>query len=85
MSSELSAMVREANIPINYHKKFVHILTETEEGIIFKCADSTTETATCLVSADGIHSRVHKYLYLDLEPIFTNIDAVTAAVPASQL
>ncbi|GIC90488.1 FAD-dependent oxidoreductase [Aspergillus udagawae] len=82
---ELSAMVSQAKIPIKYHKKFVRVVAETEEDITFEFADGTTETATCLVGADGIHSRVRKYLYPDLEPIFTNIVAVTAAVPTNQL
>jgi 2-polyprenyl-6-methoxyphenol hydroxylase-like FAD-dependent oxidoreductase len=37
------------------------------------------------VGADGIHSRVRKYLYPDLEPAFTKMIIVTAAVPTSQL
>jgi 2-polyprenyl-6-methoxyphenol hydroxylase-like FAD-dependent oxidoreductase len=82
---ELSAMVAEANIPVNYHKKFVQVLAETEGDITFEFADGSTETATCLVGADGIHSRVRKYLYPELEPIFTNMVAVTAAVPTAQL
>lgn len=82
---ELSAMVSEAGIPIHYHKKFSRVITETESNITWEFEDGTTSTATCLVGADGIHSKVRKYLYPDLEPKFMNAMAVTAAVPTSQL
>lgn len=82
---ELFAMVCEAGIPIEYHKKFLRVLVETEEDITWEFADGTTATATCVVGADGIHSKVRQYLYPDLEPTFTKMVIVTAAVPTSQL
>ncbi|OOF94043.1 hypothetical protein ASPCADRAFT_171629 [Aspergillus carbonarius ITEM 5010] len=82
---ELSAMIHEADIPIHYNKKFHHILTETPSTVTWEFTDGTTATATCLVGADGIHSRVRQYLYPNLEPHFTNIIAVTATIPTSQL
>ncbi|KAI2968812.1 hypothetical protein CBS147323_4208 [Aspergillus niger] len=69
---ELSAMVAEAGVPIHYHKKFSRVITETESSITWEFEDGTTETATCLVGADGIHSKVRKYLYPELEPKFMN-------------
>ncbi|KAL5044383.1 hypothetical protein BDW71DRAFT_199067 [Aspergillus fruticulosus] len=82
---ELSSMVREAGIPIEYHKNFVRVLVETEKDITWEFSDGTTATATCVVGADGIHSKVRKYLYPDLEPTFTEMVIVAAAVPMSQL
>ncbi|GIC94193.1 FAD-dependent oxidoreductase [Aspergillus udagawae] len=82
---ELSAMVREAGIPVEYHKKFIRVLAETEKDVTWEFSDGSTATATCIVGADGIHSRVRKYLYPDLEPAFTKMVIVTAAVPTSQL
>ncbi|KAL3480995.1 hypothetical protein BJX99DRAFT_272199 [Aspergillus californicus] len=82
---ELSTMVTAAKIPIKYHRKFTHITEETATSVTWSFADGTTETAAVLVGADGIHSRVRKYLYPDLEPTFTNAMGVSAAVPTSQL
>ncbi|KAH1956882.1 hypothetical protein KXW61_009251 [Aspergillus fumigatus] len=82
---ELSAMVREAGIPIEYHKKFVRVLAETEKDITWEFSDGSTATATCVVGADGIHSRVRHYLYPGLEPSFTKMVIVAVAVPTSQL
>ncbi|KAE8139736.1 hypothetical protein BDV38DRAFT_291018 [Aspergillus pseudotamarii] len=82
---ELSEMVTQANIPVHYNKKFLHVKSETSSEVTWQFGDDTTATAACLVGADGIHSRVRKYLYPDLEPRFTNAVGVTAAVPTSQL
>ncbi|KAJ5306370.1 hypothetical protein PENANT_c017G01469 [Penicillium antarcticum] len=81
----LLAATKEAGIEINYGKKFIQILTETENDVTWKFEDGSTATAACLVGADGIHSRVRKYLYPELEPMFTNAVGVNAAVPTSQL
>ncbi|KAI9931802.1 hypothetical protein MW887_010381 [Aspergillus wentii] len=83
--TELSAMIKEANIPINYQKKFQRVVSETTTDVTWVFDDGTTATATCLIGADGIHSRVRKYLYPELEPRFMNAMGVTAAVPTSQL
>ncbi|KAJ5994063.1 hypothetical protein N7451_009787 [Penicillium sp. IBT 35674x] len=77
--------VQECGIPIEYGKKFTRVISETERDVTWAFEDGTTGTATCLVGADGIHSRVRKYLYPDLEPRFTNAIGVTAAIPTSQL
>ncbi|KAJ5651170.1 uncharacterized protein N7484_004893 [Penicillium longicatenatum] len=77
--------VQERGINIEYGKRFTHILSETDAEVTWAFEDGTTGTASCLVGADGIHSRVRKYLYPELEPKFTNSIGVTAAVPTSQL
>lgn len=77
--------VKEQGIPIEYGKKFTRVTSETETVVTWEFEDGTTGHAACLVGADGIHSRVRKYLYPGLEPRFTNAVGVTAAVPTSQL
>lgn len=77
--------VQERGIPIEYGKKFAHVISESESNISWAFEDGTTGNASCLVGADGIHSRVRKYLYPELEPRFTNAVGVTAAVPTSNL
>ncbi|CAG8884479.1 unnamed protein product [Penicillium salamii] len=74
-----------AGIQIQYGKKFVRVLAETETEVSWGFEDGTTGQAACLIGADGIHSRVRKYLYPDLEPKFTNAVGVSAAVPTAQL
>ncbi|KAI9036890.1 FAD-dependent oxidoreductase [Aspergillus affinis] len=83
--SQLSALAEESNIPIQYNRKFSRIVSETPTDVTWQFADGAAEKATCLVGADGIHSRVRKYLYPELEPKFTNMMGVTAAVPTANL
>ncbi|KAL4998384.1 FAD dependent oxidoreductase [Aspergillus recurvatus] len=82
---ELSSLVEEAKIPIIYSKKFTRVLAETPSNVTFEFENETTATATVLVGADGIHSKVRKYLYPNIEPIFTKAIGVNAAIPTSQL
>ena len=87
---ELSAMVEDAGVPIHYRKKFLRVVSETDAGVVWEFEDGATGTtspsaAACLVGADGIHSKVRKHLYPELEPKFTNAMGVTAAVPTAQL
>ncbi|BCS23067.1 FAD-dependent oxidoreductase [Aspergillus puulaauensis] len=82
---ELSIRVQDAGVPIVYNKKFSAVIEETPSRVTWSFDDGTTETATVLVGADGIHSKMRKYLYPDLEPMFTKAMGVSAAVPTRQL
>lgn len=81
----LLSSVKTKGIPIEYGKKFTQVISESETEVTWEFEDGTKGHASCLVGADGIHSRVRKYLYPTLEPRFTNAMGVTAAVPISQL
>lgn len=81
----LLAELKHKNIPIQFGAKFTHIKKEDSNSVSFAFADGSTGTADILVGADGIHSRVRKYLYPDLEPKFIGMAATTAAVPTAQL
>ncbi|KAL5341959.1 hypothetical protein BJX70DRAFT_11509 [Aspergillus crustosus] len=82
---ELSSLVVQAGIPIIYNKKFTRVTSETPTSVTWEFSDTTTATATVLVGADGIHSKVRTHLYPTLEPLFTKALGVSAAVPTSQL
>ncbi|OJJ00787.1 hypothetical protein ASPVEDRAFT_40307 [Aspergillus versicolor CBS 583.65] len=82
---ELSTRVQDAGVPILYNKKFSAVTEETSSTVTWSFDDGSTVTAAVLVGADGIHSKVRKYLYPDLEPVFTKAMGVSAAVPTAQL
>ncbi|KAL1877456.1 hypothetical protein Daus18300_002443 [Diaporthe australafricana] len=81
----LLAELKRKSIPIQFGAKFTHVIEETPDTVSFAFADGSTGTADVLVGADGIHSRVRKYIYPELEPKFIGMAATTAAVPTAQL
>lgn len=78
-------LVRKADIPIYFGKKFSHVVSETPQGVNWLFADGSSASAALLVGADGIHSRVRQYLHPGLTSRFTYMVGVTAAVPTAQL
>jgi 2-polyprenyl-6-methoxyphenol hydroxylase-like FAD-dependent oxidoreductase len=79
--------VRESGVPVEFGKKFDRIVAETEEAVTWAFADGSEASARLLIGTDGIHSRVRQYLHPDanMQPKFTNMCGVTAAVPTKQL
>ncbi|CAK7210112.1 hypothetical protein SCUCBS95973_000681 [Sporothrix curviconia] len=77
-------------VKVVYGRKYSHIVSEDEAaneagGVTFAFADGTTERASLLVGADGIHSTVRRHLYPDVETKFIGMAGITAAVPTAQL
>lgn len=74
----LLAKIAEKGISVQWNKKFVRVVSESDNEVKFQFTDDTTEVATTLIGTDGIFSRVRKYIYPDIEPVFVNVAAVTA-------
>jgi 2-polyprenyl-6-methoxyphenol hydroxylase-like FAD-dependent oxidoreductase len=83
--AELRAMVQEKGIAVEYGRKFSHVVSEDERGVTFVFADGTTETAALLIGADGIHSKVRKYIAPDIVPLYSGFLGVTYAFPRANL
>jgi 2-polyprenyl-6-methoxyphenol hydroxylase-like FAD-dependent oxidoreductase len=82
---ELLAVLGEKGVRVVFGKKFVRVLEESEREVTWEWEDGSVQSAGILVGADGIRSTVRKYLYPDLEPTFTGMAGITAAVPTEQL
>jgi 2-polyprenyl-6-methoxyphenol hydroxylase-like FAD-dependent oxidoreductase len=82
---ELQKAVEERGVKICYGMKYDHVVEENEGGVTFAFADGSTSTADLLVGVDGIHSRVRKYLYPEIEPKYAGSIGVTYAFPRSHL
>src|SRR6202012_3656671 len=83
--AELRAMVQEKGIAIGDGRKVSHIVSEAEGGVMFAFADGTTETASLLIGADGIHSKVRKYIAPDIVPLYSGSPGFTYAFPRATL
>jgi 2-polyprenyl-6-methoxyphenol hydroxylase-like FAD-dependent oxidoreductase len=81
----LLEQIKLKNIPIQFNNKFSHVVSESEDTVTWQLTDGTTKTSSLLIGADGIHSRVRRYMYPDLTPRFTGMAGVTAAVPTANL
>ncbi|EED17719.1 monoxygenase, putative [Talaromyces stipitatus ATCC 10500] len=78
--------VLEKGILIQFGRKFTNVIEDSPtDGVEFGFADGSTESASILVGADGIHSTVREYLYPDLQTIFLGMAGITAAVSRAQL
>ena len=82
---ELLLMLEECGITVNYEMKFTHVISESSDEVVCGFADGSTASASFLIGADGIHSRVRRYIYPDLSPVFSGFVAMTSAVPRSVL
>ena len=82
---EILTMLKEKGITVRFGMRFSHIVSETEDQVQWETADGSVLSASALVGADGIHSTVRRYLYPDLQPMFTGMAGISAVVPTAQL
>lgn len=75
----------DAGIEPVFGKKFIKVVEEDHEGVTWEFEDGSTASASLLVGADGIHSRVRRHINPEAVPKFTKMIGVTAAIPAAQL
>lgn len=83
--AELRKMVSEKGIPIEYHRKFTHVVSEDASGVTFAFADGLKESAPLLIGVDGIHSKVREYLDPGMVASYSGFLGVTYAFPPSKL
>ncbi|EPS39695.1 hypothetical protein H072_6538 [Dactylellina haptotyla CBS 200.50] len=82
---ELQAICHERGINVKYETKYSHIVEERKDGVTFVLADGTQINCTVLIAADGIHSKVRKHVYPDIDPQYTGILVVCGAVKRNLL
>ena len=82
---ELRTMCEELGIMIHYEKKFTGVVSETAERVTFELADGSRKTASLLVGADGIHSKVRQYINTGAAPKYSGFMSISAAVSKEEL
>lgn len=82
---ELHSMVKEAGIEIQYETKFDHVVSESDSSITFALADGEERTVDLLIGADGIHSRVRRYMLPDIKPAYQGVMEITAHIATNKV
>ncbi|KUJ08978.1 kynurenine 3-monooxygenase [Mollisia scopiformis] len=82
---ETLGAITERGIQVQYGRKFSKVVKEDETGVEFAFEDGSTESATLLIGADGIHSKVRQYIHPNVGPIFSGMMAITSVVHVSDL
>ncbi|GJC87891.1 FAD-dependent urate hydroxylase [Colletotrichum liriopes] len=83
LMQELTAMLKERNIPIEYGAKFEQVVEDNDNGVKF-LVGGRTEQASLLVGADGIYSTVRKHLAAQL-PEYTGVASIYGQVPTDSI
>ncbi|EXJ57302.1 hypothetical protein A1O7_07649 [Cladophialophora yegresii CBS 114405] len=81
----LLSKIKQLGIPVEFGQKYVRVVEETDQQVIWESHDGARNTASFLVGADGIHSSVRRYLHPDLEPKFVGMAGITAVAPANKV
>ncbi len=77
--------VKSLGISVEFGQKYVRVIEESDDEVIWESSDGTKHTTSFLVGADGIHSSVRKYLYPNIEPKFIGMAGITAVAPTSKV
>ncbi|KAI1367881.1 FAD dependent oxidoreductase [Xylaria arbuscula] len=81
----LYAACAKRYIPVHFGKKFAAVVDESDVNVTFSFTDGSTETASLLIGADGIHSKLRDYVIPGIEKKFVGIAALTWETPTKQL
>jgi len=82
---EMISLIKERGIPIFFNTKVNTVLSETDDGVTFQLGDGSTKSAAILVGADGIHSKIRRYIDPAAVPVYSGILALTSSVKTSAL
>lgn len=83
LMATLRKLIRERGISIKYGRKFSGVVAEDANGVVFEFEDGSRESASLLIGADGIHSKVRRYLHPTVKPVYTGVMCLISAADRS--
>ena len=80
----LQTALEEQGVNIQYGYQFAHVLSETDLGVTFAFANGVERKADLLIGADGIQSRVRRYITTQ-EPTYSGLVGLGVEIARSHL
>ena len=84
LATVLQTALEEYGVKIQYGHRFAQVISETDLAITFAFADGVERKADLLVGADGIQSRVRRYITVQ-EPTYSGLVGLGADIARSCL
>src|SRR5689334_3783252 len=80
---ELVSMLKERGVPIEFGKKYLRVVSETEKGVTVEFADGLVVEAPLLIGADGIHSSIRRHIAPNVQTKYLGQTAIAGSVKSS--
>jgi 2-polyprenyl-6-methoxyphenol hydroxylase-like FAD-dependent oxidoreductase len=86
--TELKNLAAERGISVHFERQISRILEENRDGVTFQFVDGSSDHASVLIGADGIHSHIRGYVCPGYSPVYLGqiaLSAVTQQGSSKQL
>lgn len=83
--NEFKLMLKQFSTPIKYESKYSHVISESEDEVLFGLTDGSTVSTSLLIGADGIHSKVRRHIFSSVELTYSGHLGITSAISRSKL
>lgn len=77
--------LQEKGVPVICNRKFTRIISETDSEVTIEFVDGSTARTSLLVGSDGIHSRLRKSLFPEVEAQYFGSIAIGGSFAASKV
>ena len=76
--TELKNLAAERGIAVHFERQISHVLEENQDGVTFQFADGSSDHASVLIGADGIHSHIRGYVCPGYSQVYSGQIALSA-------
>lgn len=82
---ELVSMLKERDVSIEFGKKYLRVVSESDTGVTVEFADGLIVETPLLIGADGIHSSIRRYIAPDVQTKYLGQTAIAGSVKSSNV